>query len=125
MNTTTEKQNLQSSTDVRERPFVSPDVNIYETADAFILQAEMPGVRKDGLEVILESNTLTFLGNREDEAVAGTMLYRESCPTNFRRSFELDPAIDVEKISAEMQQGVLTLTLPKTPRVKSRKIQIK
>jgi len=110
---------------VAERPFVAPDVNIYETDDRYVLQAEMPGVTKDGLEVTLEGNTLTFVGRRQDEPVAGDVLYRESRGANYRRVFELDPAIDSEKVAAEMRQGVLTLTLPKAERVKPRRIEIK
>jgi HSP20 family protein len=108
-----------------QRPFVSPDVNIYETNDGYVLEAEMPGVTKDGLEITLEANTLTIVGRRDDEGTLGTALYRESRATNYRRAFELDPAIDPEKIKAEMQQGLLTLTLPKAESVKPRKIQIK
>ena len=108
-----------------ERPFVAPDVNIYETDDRYVLQAEMPSVTKEGLEVTVEGNTLTFTGHRNEGTVPGTALYRESRGTNYRRVFELDPAIDTNKISAEMRQGMLTLTLPKAERVKPRKIEIK
>jgi HSP20 family protein len=108
-----------------ERPFVAPDVNIYETDDRYVLQAEMPGVTKEGLEVTVEGNTLTFAGHRHEEVMPGAALYRESRGTNYRRVFELDPAIDTNKISAEMRQGMLTLTLPKAERVKPRKIEIK
>lgn len=108
-----------------ERNYVAPDVNIYETEEGYVIEAEMPGVRKEGIEVTLENNTLAFVGRRADEAVAGNVLYRESRGADYRRVFELDPAIDAEKISAEMRQGVLTLHLPKAERVKPRKITIK
>jgi HSP20 family protein len=123
MNAVAEKE--KQTTTVAERPFVAPDVNIYETADDYALQAEMPGVTKQGLEVTLEGNTLTFVGRREDDTVPGNVLYRESRGTNYRRVFELDPAIDTSKISAEIRQGVLTLTLPKVEHKKPRKIEIK
>jgi len=110
---------------VAERAFVAPDVNIYETDDGYVLQAEMPGVAKEGLEITLEGNTLTFIGRRREETVPGDALYRESRGTNYRRVFELDPAIDPDKIRAEMRQGLLILTLPKAERVKPRKIEIK
>ena len=123
MNAVAEKQN-KTITAAPERPFVAPDVNIYETQDGYILQAEMPGVTKEGLEITLEGNTLTFVGRRRDEARPGNVLYSESRGTNFRRVFELDPAIDTSKVSARMEQGVLTLTLPKSERVKPRKIAV-
>jgi HSP20 family protein len=123
MNAVAEKQ--RQNHDVAARPFVAPDVNIYETNDGYVLQAEMAGVTKDGLEITLEDNTLTFVGRRADEAIKGEVLYRESRGVNYRRVFELDPAIDTGKISAEIRQGVLTLTLPKAERAKPRKIEIK
>jgi HSP20 family protein len=125
MNAVAEKQQNNRTTTMAERPFVAPDVNIYETEDGYVLQAEMPGVTKEALEITLEGNSLTFIGRRNDEARPGNVLYSESRGANYRRVFELDPAIDTEKISAEMRQGVLTLILPKAERVKPRKIEIK
>jgi HSP20 family protein len=57
-------------------------------------------------------------------AVEGTLLHRESRSENFRRAFELDPSIDAEKISAQIEQGVVRLTLPKAEQVKPRKIAV-
>jgi len=125
MNAVAEREKRNGSAAERERAWVAPEVNIYETADGYILEAEMPGVTKAELEITLEGNTLTFVGRRNNEVVQGTVLYRESEPVDYRRVFELDPAIDTNKISAEMQQGVLTLRLPKADRVKPRKIEIK
>jgi len=116
--------NTAQLTRTEERPFVAPDVNIYETDEGYVIQAEMPGVAKDGIDVTLENNTLSFVGRRADEQVAGSVLYRESRRADYRRVFELDPAIDAQKITAEMRQGVLTLHLPKAERVKPRKIDI-
>jgi HSP20 family protein len=123
MNTVAEKPKQNGAT--AELPFAAPDVNIYETETGFTLQAEMPGVTKEGLEITLEGNTLTFVGRRSEGEVPGTPLYRESRPLNYRRVFELAPEIDTDKIRAEMHQGVLTLALPKAERVKPRKIEIK
>lgn len=123
MNAVAEKPNQNNV--VPERPFVAPDVNIYETGDGYILQAELPGVTREGLEITLEDRTLAFVGRRSDAALPGNVLYRESRTTNYRRVFELDPAIDTSKINAEIRQGLLTLTLPRAERVKPRKIEIK
>ena len=122
MNAVAEKENRAA---VAERPFCSPEVNIYETPEGYVLEAEMPGVSKEGLEITVEGNTLSFVGRRPENEINGTVLYRESRPENYRRVFELDPAIDTNKISAEMRQGVLVLKLPKAEQVKPRKIQIK
>jgi len=81
-------------------------------------------VNKEGLEITLEGNTLTLVGRRNDESGGGEVMYRESKPAHFRRVFELDPAIDAAKISAKVEQGILTLTLPKAEKVKPRKITV-
>jgi len=104
--------------------FVSPEVNIFETKDGYVLEAEMPGVNKEGLEITLEGNEITIVGHRESQPLPGTALFRESPVSDYRRVFELDPAIDTGKISASMDQGVLTLTLPKSEKVKPRKITV-
>jgi len=109
---------------VAERNYVTPEVNIFETKDGFVLEAEMPGVNRDGLEITLEGNELTLLGHRADGFTAAGTHYRESKGADFRRVFELDPAIDAGKINARVEQGVLTLTLPKTEKVKPRKITV-
>ena len=104
--------------------FVSPQVNIFETSDGYVLEAEMPGVNKDGLEITLEGTEVTITGRRQTEPLPGEALFRESNNSNYRRVFELDPAIDTSKVLARMEQGVLTLTLPKSERVKPRKITV-
>jgi HSP20 family protein len=106
------------------REYVSPDVNIVETKDGYVLEAEMPGVSKEGLEVTLEGNEMTIVGHRKNEVVTGTPLFRERAQADFRRVFELDPAIDTARIAAKMDQGVLSLTLPKSEKVKPRKIAV-
>jgi len=111
---------------VAERPteYVAPGVNIYETRDGYVIEAEMPGVTKEGLEITLEGTEITITGHPKVEALPGQLLFRESHLAAFRRVFELDPAIDTAKISAKMDQGVLKLTLPKSEKVKPRKITV-
>ena len=123
MNAVAQRDNNQTVAQP-ERRFVAPDVNIFETRDEYLLEAEMPGVKKEGLEITLEGNVLTIVGHRNDPTPAGEAVYRESRPLDYRRVFELDPAIDGNKIAASVDQGVLTLTLPKAERVKPRKIAI-
>lgn len=109
---------------VQSTQYVAPDVNIYETKDGYALEAEMPGVNKDGLEITLEGHEITITGRRAAEVVPGETLFRERHGADYRRVFELDPAIDTSKISARMNQGVLLLTLPKSEQVKPRKITV-
>jgi len=125
MKTTLQKENPPATL---ARPqtlsYVVPDVNIYETKDGYELEAEMPGVNKDGLEITLEGNEITITGHRTSESVAGDVLFRERHGASYRRVFDLDPAIDSTRISARMNQGVLFLTLPKSEAVKPRKIAV-
>jgi len=122
--TQNEKKNPVTPTTEASPTYVSPDVNIYETEHGYTLEAEMPGVTRERLEVTLENNALTLVGHRSDEAPPGAVLYRESSPASYRRVFELDPAIDAQKIRAQMNQGLLVLELPKAEAVKPRRIAV-
>lgn len=106
------------------RQFITPDVNIYEAKDGYVLEAEMPGVNKDGLEITLEGHEITITGRQSHEVVAGEPLFRERLGADYRRVFDLDPAIDTTRIAARMNQGVLFLSLPKSEAVKPRKIVV-
>jgi HSP20 family protein len=107
-----------------EEQFIAPAATVLENADGYTLEVEMPGVNKETLEMWVENNELTILGRRSMPSVEGTLVHRESRAENFRRTFELDPSIDSEKISAKIEQGVVKLTLPKAEQVKPRKIAV-
>ena len=104
--------------------FVMPPASVTEIGDGYTLEIEMPGVKKDGLEISVENNELTIIGRRSLPTVEGTPIHRESRPENFRRAFEIDPSIDASKIGAKIDQGLVTLTLPKAEHVKPRKITV-
>jgi len=125
MSTTMDKETRQSSNE-REaaRNYVSPEVNIFETKDGYVLQAEMPGVNGASLDISVENNVLTILGRRPRSDFQGELVHRESSDADYRRVFELDPAIDSAKIDAKVEQGVLTIHLPKSEQVKPRKVTV-
>ncbi len=104
--------------------FSAPPASVSETADGYTLELEMPGVSKDGLEISVENNELSIVGRRSVPAIDGTPIHRESRAHNYRRLFEIDPSIDSGKIAARINQGVVTLTLPKAEEVKPRKIAV-
>jgi len=108
----------------RQLGYVSPRVNITEGKDGYLLEAEMPGVSKDGLEILMEGNELTLIGHRQEEAPQLNLLYRESDLRDFRRVFVLDPTIDTSKIDAKIDSGLLRLHLPKAEQVKPRRITV-
>ena len=104
--------------------FIAPPASVIEAGEGYTLELEMPGVTKDGLDISVENNELTIVGHRSLPTVQGTLIHHESRPNNFRRTFELDPSIDADKISAKIEQGLVTLTLPKAEHVKPRKISV-
>jgi HSP20 family protein len=124
MKATMQTEQRPATTTRQQQEYVAPEVNIFETKEGYVLEAEMPGVNKEGLEITLEGNEITIVGHRKSEVVPGNPLFRERTVADYRRVFELDPAIDTAKISAKMEQGVLNLTLPKSERVKPRKITV-
>src|SRR5204863_8871590 len=108
----------------RNEQFVMPVASVTENNDSYVLEVEMPGVNKEGLDISIENNELTITGRRSLPAIEGTLIHRESRSENFRRAFELDPGIDTAKISARVDQGILTLRLPKAEKLKPRKITV-
>lgn len=124
MNTTTLCE-TKNPTRGEQIAYLLPAVNIYETTDGYTLEADMPGVTRDGLEIYLDQNELTLLGRRQPSpSQTETTHYRESATGDFRRVFELDPEIDTDKITARVENGVLTLHLARREQVKPRQIAI-
>ena len=120
------KNNPQTAT-VEPGPtqqYVAPDVNIYETKDGYALEAEMPSVNKDGLEITLEDHQISIVGRPAQDVIAGEALFRERHNASYRRVFDVDPAVDTARISARMNQGLLVLALPKSEAAKPRKIVV-
>ena len=106
------------------RQFV-PDVDIYQSDDGLTLLADLPGVKSDGLDVKLEKNILTIYG-RTDPTDTGE---RNPATTEYEtgdyyRAFTLSEEIDQEKIEASLDNGVLTLHLPKSEKARARKIAV-
>ena len=123
MSTVAQCENSACST-AAETVYLVPEVNIFETSTGYVLEAELPGVNKAGLSLTVEENELTITGRRSGEKPAGAALHRESRDADFRRTFKLDPTIDATKINAKLDQGVLTLTLPKAEKARPRNIAV-
>jgi HSP20 family protein len=104
----------------------APPVDIYETGEAFILKAELPGLSKDDLQIELHENRLTLRGERKWEADAkeGQSHRRERAYGRFERSFWLPASVDAEKIQATFKDGVLELRIPKSETAKPKQITI-
>jgi HSP20 family protein len=105
--------------------YFTPVVNLHQDADGFTLEVEMPGVGKQGVEVTVEDGKLILGGHRTAAANDfGRAVYRERKMGEYRRVFDLDPSIDTARVSARIEQGLLTVHLPKTEAVKPRKITV-
>lgn len=106
-------------------PAIKPLYEVKETADAFGLVVQLPGVAKEGLSITAEADTLTIRGERGWKRPAGwTSLYRESSDLAYELVLEHDNSVDVDKIHAELRDGVLRVSLPKTEARKPRKITV-
>ena len=126
MNAVAENQNRVAQTPNQDgRSFVVPPANIAATDDEYLVEVEMPGVNREGLEVTVEGNELTIIGRRASDVPQGELCYCESAQADFRRVFELGPDVDTSKIGAEMKQGILKLRLPKSERAKPKQIEVK
>jgi HSP20 family protein len=102
-----------------------PVTDIFETQDALKVILEMPGVDKDGIEVRVENDVLTIDGQVDFSKYDGlTPVYTEYNVGNYTRTFQLSNQIDQDRISADLQDGVITLVLPKAEKAKPRKIKV-
>lgn len=105
----------------------SPAVDITENAERYTLNAELPGMSKEDVQVTLENNVLTIRGQKKanTEQKEGDVHRIERRYGSFERSFTLPATVDVNKIDAQYKDGVLTLTLPKAEEAKPRAIDVK
>jgi len=104
----------------------APAVDICENENNLVLKAELPGVDPKDVEVRVEDNTLYLKGERKFEKDTKEENYHriERSYGSFARSFALPNSIDAEKVAAEYQDGLLTLTLPKREETKPKTIKI-
>lgn len=104
-----------------------PAVDIRETADEVVVEAELPGVRKEDIDVRIEDNTLFLRGERKEEHEErhGDFFRTERSFGTFQRAFTLPSPIDSQKVRAVFRNGMLTLHLPKSEQAKARQITIK
>jgi len=102
-----------------------PSFDVKENADAYVFTADMPGIKRDDLDIQLAGNRLTISGHRETEAGEEGQVYSmERSFGSFSRSFTLPEEVESSKVAAELKDGVLTLKVPKSPEVRPRKITI-
>ncbi len=106
-----------------EHVYFLPTVDVSETPEALLLRYDMPGVKKENAEITVDNGTLTVTGRAEPEQ-SGTVMYRETRIGDYQRQFALPENVDAGHITAEMKEGVLTVTIRKPEQYKPKKIQI-
>jgi len=104
----------------------TPSVDVHETANAFVLTADVPGVDPKDIEVTMENGLLTIRGKRQSESTTEQNGYRriERVSGRFLRRFTLPETANAEAVTAKTTHGVLTLTIPKRAEVQPRRIEI-
>jgi HSP20 family protein len=120
-----EVKNFQAE-GTRGTPYFAPHVDIYETEEALMLVADMPGVEGEHVEIDLKENVLTLQARISPLKMDGFQpVYREYREGNYYRQFIVSEIVDQEKIAANMSNGVLRVTLPKVAKALPRKISVK
>lgn len=103
-----------------------PPVNVWEDDNNLYLEAELPGITMENLEILVKDLELTISGDRGAEASEGVVYHRrERGQGRFSRTLNLPMPIDADKVEATLKDGVLSLTLPKAEEAKPRKIEVK
>ncbi len=101
-------------------------LDVYETNDAFVVKAAIPGVEPEKVDISVEDDVLTIKGDFEqkDETTEGSYVRRELRYGSFQRALRLPPTVDADKAQASFEHGMLKLTLPKKPEARARSFKI-
>jgi len=115
------------ATSVRRAESFNPAVDIVESADAYLVKAELPGLSPENIDVQVENDVLTLRGERKSETNEERGGYRrvERSYGSFARSFVLPKGTKAESIDAQIEHGVLTVTIPKVAAQTARKVEVK
>jgi len=120
------KQETGVTPDVKQQEqAILPAVDIFENESGITVQADMPGVSRDRLDVHIDSDTLAIEGLAEIPMPEGMdAMYADIRSTRYQRSFSLSRELDTERVEASLKDGVLTLRIPKREEHRSRRIEV-
>ncbi len=108
------------------RRVTTPVVDILEREEGILIRADLPGVKSDGVEVVVDRDVLTLRGRNASEAPTGLQaIYREYEPVDYERTFLLGRDVDRDAIEARVQWGVLEVFLPRETAARARKINVR
>jgi len=105
----------------------SPSIDLYDDRDHFVLKAEIPGMKKEDIDISLHGDVLTLSGERKEEKTYDKAeTYRsERFLGRFQRMLTLPSTVDANKVQASYKDGILTVTLPKSEEAKPKQIEVK
>lgn len=116
---------LASEQTVEERFIFTPPIDIYETSEGLVLEADLPGVTSETLELQVQNNKLTLFGRVVQQSPQNSIpRHQEYGVGDYLRSFILSDEVDYDRISAKLQNGVLRVVLPKAAKSAPRRIEI-
>ena len=119
------KSLIKKNTDRERKQYFLPAVDIRNTDDAVVIYAEVPGIAKDNINIQVENNVLTISAEATEEKLKGYQtVISERLPRRFKRTFHLSDAVNQDKIDAQLNNGLLVLTLPKAESAKPKKIKV-
>ena len=106
----------------------APPIDVYEAPDRYVISAEVPGLTREEVEIGIEDLRVTIRGQRSERAAAGGEIVHyhqiERGHGAFARTFEFAEKIDRDAVKADLQNGVLTIILPKAPTVPPRRVEV-
>jgi HSP20 family protein len=107
----------------------TPPIDVYETTDRYVVAAEVPGLAREQIELALEDSRLIIRGHRSDKtSTSGAVTHFHQVERGhgaFARTFEFASKIDTEAVTADLSQGILTITLPKAASPPLRRIEVR
>jgi HSP20 family protein len=106
----------------------APPIDVYETDDRYVIAAELPGLAREQIELALEDSRLTIRGQRTGRSGGAETVHYHQVERGhgaFARTFDFADKINVEAVSADLTNGVLTVILPKVPSAPIRKIEVR
>lgn len=108
-----------------QKSFTTPLVDIYENKDEFLIVADLPGVKKDDVRINYERGRIDLEATTQTGVENAKLVSGADFSTDYQRSFSVPGTIDVDKIGAELKNGVLFLRLPKSEQAKPRQIRVR
>lgn len=117
---------FDGSWNLRSEASFVPAVDVEETEQHYIMSFDLPGIKKEDINIEVHENQITISGERKQayKRNTGSTSYKERAYGKFVRTFAIPQSVDTEKVEAHYENGVLVLALPKAEMAKSRKVQI-